>query len=71
MPLSLALLPLNMISLVGSYVGSLDEMHELMELVKAGKISPIPIDPRPLDGANQALQDLRDGKVVGRVVLKP
>lgn len=69
MPLSLATLPLKYISLVGTYVGTLQELHELMALVKAGKAKPIPITPRPLSEAPQAIQDLRDGKAVGRYVL--
>ena len=70
-PLSVALLPLKMINILGSYVGSLEEMHELMDLVKAGKIAPIPIETRALDRANESLGDLKAGKVVGRIVLKP
>jgi D-arabinose 1-dehydrogenase-like Zn-dependent alcohol dehydrogenase len=69
MPLSLAMLPLRYIRLVGSYVGTLQEMHELMGFVKAGKVRPIPITPRPLHEAPQAIRDLRDGKTVGRYVL--
>ena len=63
--------PLRMMSLVGSYVGTLDEMHELMALVRAGKVPPIPIEARPLEEVNSALNDLVDGKVLGRVVVKP
>jgi D-arabinose 1-dehydrogenase-like Zn-dependent alcohol dehydrogenase len=69
MPLPLAMLPLKYISLVGTYVGTLQELQELMALVKAGKTKPIPITPRPLNEAPQAIQDLRDGKPVGRYVL--
>jgi D-arabinose 1-dehydrogenase-like Zn-dependent alcohol dehydrogenase len=46
-------------------------MHELMALVKAGKVPPIPIETRPLSAATAALDDLRAGKVLGRVVLQP
>ena len=67
--LSVALLPLKSITLQGSFVGSPAEMAELMELVRDGKIKPLPVARRPLDQADQSLRDLRDGKVVGRVVL--
>lgn len=70
-PLSIAMLPLMMRTLQGSYVGSLEEMHELMALVQAGKIAPIPYEVRPLDEAHNALVDLKNGKVKGRVVLSP
>ncbi len=43
----------------------------MMELVKAGKIKPIPIEERPLTDANRTLDQLREGTIVGRVVLKP
>ncbi len=71
MPLSTAMLPLMMRTIQGSYVGTLEEMHELMALVQAGKIAPIPYEVRPLDAANSALNDLKAGKVKGRVVLDP
>jgi D-arabinose 1-dehydrogenase-like Zn-dependent alcohol dehydrogenase len=60
-----------MMTVEGSYVGTLEEMHELMALVKAGEIPPIPVARRPLSHATEALTDLRQGKVLGRVVLKP
>jgi D-arabinose 1-dehydrogenase-like Zn-dependent alcohol dehydrogenase len=39
--------------------------------VRAGKFDPIPVEKRPLDQTNRALDDLRAGKVVGRVVITP
>ena len=53
----------------GSYVGTTQDMAELMELVRAGKIAPIEIAERPLSEATQALADLKAGKVQGRQVL--
>jgi D-arabinose 1-dehydrogenase-like Zn-dependent alcohol dehydrogenase len=58
-------------SIIGSYTGPLGETKEMMELVRAGKISPIPIEKRPLTDANKTLDQLREGSIVGRVVLKP
>jgi D-arabinose 1-dehydrogenase-like Zn-dependent alcohol dehydrogenase len=40
-----------------------------MALVRAGKLTPVPVTERPLAEAPQALQDLREGKVLGRYVL--
>jgi D-arabinose 1-dehydrogenase-like Zn-dependent alcohol dehydrogenase len=62
-------LPMNARIIQGSYVGSLQDMTELMELVRAGKIAPIEIHERPLAEANEALADLKAGKVQGRQVL--
>ena len=55
----------------GSDLGSLSEMGELMELAKAGRIDPIPIETRALDEAQRTLYDLIEGNTVGRVILKP
>ncbi len=63
--------PLRVITIGGSYVGSLAETKEMMDLVKAGKIDPIPVETRPLSQAGQTLDDLRAGNIVGRVVLQP
>lgn len=69
--LSTPLLPQRAMTLQGSYVGSLSEMRQLLALVRQGKLSPIPIQVRPLAETASALADLRDGKVVGRMVLTP
>jgi D-arabinose 1-dehydrogenase-like Zn-dependent alcohol dehydrogenase len=70
-PLSLASMPLRMLTVEGSYVGNLEELHELMALVRAGKIQPMPYSTRPLEAANDVLEELKAGKVMGRVVLRP
>lgn len=62
-------LPMNARIIQGSYVGTLADMGELMELVRAGKVAPIEIHERPLNEANAALADLKAGKVRGRQVL--
>ncbi len=64
-------MPFKMAAIEGSYVGTLTEFHELMALVRAGKIQPMPYAIRPLETANDVLEELRGGKVVGRVVLQP
>jgi len=69
MKLSIPMLPLKMLKLVGSYVGSLEEMHELMKFIKTRKATPVPITRRPMREAPAALEDLRLGKTVGRFVL--
>ena len=69
--LALPLIPVRAIAIQGSYVGTLDELRELMALVQKVEPARIPITSRPLDQANQTLDDLRDGKLVGRIVLEP
>jgi D-arabinose 1-dehydrogenase-like Zn-dependent alcohol dehydrogenase len=57
------------IGIVGSYVGSLEELKEVVALAKKRKLRSAPVETRPAEQANAALEDLKAGKVVGRVVL--
>src|SRR6201994_2152664 len=68
---ALPLIPIKAVTIQGSYVGNLRETQELLDLVRARKIAPIPVTPMPLAQANQALMDLKNGKLVGRAVLTP
>jgi alcohol dehydrogenase, propanol-preferring len=70
-PWALPLIPIKAITIQGSYVGNLRETEELLDLVRAKKIPPIPVTPLPLAKANEALLDLQKGKLVGRAVLTP
>ena len=63
--------PLSAKSIGGSFVGSLEETKEMLNLVKQGKVDPIPVSKRDLKDATQTLDDLRDGSITGRVVLQP
>jgi D-arabinose 1-dehydrogenase-like Zn-dependent alcohol dehydrogenase len=71
MSMPLPLFPLRALSIIGSYVGSLPEAQEMMTIVRAGKVDPIPFATRPLAEADKTLSDLRAGKITGRVVLTP
>ena len=64
-------LPLRAMSLRGSYVGSQTDIAELLELVNRTGMPGVPIRTRPLEDVNAALNDLRAGKITGRVVLTP
>jgi len=63
--------PLRAMAIRGSYVGSLPEMKELLDLVRAKGLPPVPLKTRRLDEVGGVLDELRAGKVVGRVVLTP
>jgi alcohol dehydrogenase len=67
----IAMFPIKAISIEGTMTGTLAEAQEMMALARAGKIPPVPIHERPLSAAQASLDDLRGGKVVGRVVLVP
>jgi D-arabinose 1-dehydrogenase-like Zn-dependent alcohol dehydrogenase len=67
---STVLFPFKMMSIEGSYVGTLQDLKELLELGQAGKITPIPVEMRSAERATESLADLkRGGKVRGRVVM--
>lgn len=63
--------PIKALTVQGSYVGSLTEIAELLELVRTKGTPDVPVATRTLDQVNAALNDLRDGKVIGRVVITP
>ena len=64
------MLPLRALSLVGSYVGSLQEFGELCAHAREGRIALIPAELRQIEAVNSALSDLRAGRVSGRVLLE-
>ena len=69
--LPLPFIPMLGLSIAGSYVGTLDEMHRLLALAGAGRLPAIPITRRKLREVNAALDDLAAGRVAGRIVLEP
>ena len=69
--LALPLFALKSLAIAGSYVGSLQDLHELVALAQRVRLPEIPLELRPLAGVNQALDDLSRGRVVGRVILQP
>lgn len=54
----------------GSYVGSLPELKELVELARSGKLTPIPVSTCGLDEVSGVLDRLKAGTVTGRIVAK-
>jgi len=68
---AVAMFPLKAMAIEGTQTGTLAETRELIDLVRAKAIPPPPIAERPLDQASKTLDELRAGKIVGRVVLTP
>src|SRR5262249_54628791 len=54
----------------GFMVGTLAEGKELMALARAGKIKPTPMREEPMADVQKWIDELRAGRVVGRIVLK-
>jgi alcohol dehydrogenase/propanol-preferring alcohol dehydrogenase len=69
MSIPLPLMPIRALTVQGSYVGNVKELRALVDIAKAGQIPAIPITKEPLRNADAVLNRLRDGKVLGRVVL--
>jgi alcohol dehydrogenase, propanol-preferring len=66
---AVAMFPLRAMTIEGTLTGTLAEAEELLALVRGGAAVPVPMTERPLSEAQAALDDLRAGRVVGRVVL--
>jgi len=64
-------LPWKALTIQGTYVGSLQEAKELLALAQEIQLAPIRIELQPLSAASEVLDRLRQGSVVGRVVLQP
>ena len=67
-PISTVLFPFKMMTIEGSYVGTLEDLKELLALVQAGKVPPIPIETRPRrpgERGAERLEEWREGAGTG------
>lgn len=69
--LPLVTVPLRAMTIEGAYTGTFSAMQELVELARKGVVKPVVSKKYGLDGANEALGDLKAGKIVGRAVINP
>jgi D-arabinose 1-dehydrogenase-like Zn-dependent alcohol dehydrogenase len=69
--LSLPLLVMRAVTVSGSYVGSRDDLRQLIDLARRERLPPLPVKARPLEDAGAVLAELKAGKIIGRVVLHP
>jgi alcohol dehydrogenase len=60
---------LRAMAIEGVLTGTLVQAQELMALARSGTLPPLRIAERPLTEAQSALDDLRSGRVIGRLVL--
>jgi alcohol dehydrogenase, propanol-preferring len=67
-PLSIVPTVQRAITIQGSYVGNVRELRELVALAKAGKLLPMPVEKRPAERISETLDQLKAGKLIGRVV---
>ena len=57
------------ITVGGSYVGNLAELRELVLLAQSGKLARTPVEVRACSEINRTLDELKAGRVLGRVVI--
>ena len=73
-PIVPVMVAMKAVSVLGSYVGTLQDLRELMALAndtQHGALPALAVTERPLAEANNVLDELRHGRVRGRVVLTP
>jgi len=68
--IQLDLFVLHEIEFIGSRYALRDEMERVLTLFAEGKVQPVIDDVLPLEAANEALERLERGEVVGRTVLR-
>ncbi len=68
---TLALPPIaqRAVSVTGSYVGDLAELKAVVALAKKKKLKPMPVETRAASEVNRTLEELKAGRILGRVVL--
>lgn len=69
LPLSLAGMIFRALTIKGSNTGTPADLRAVLALANQGRLKPTPVRCCPADQANQALLDLKSGRVTGRAVL--
>ena len=67
--LPLPFVPMRMLTIQGSFVGTPGDLRELVDLAQGGSLPALPIERVPRAESNNALNRLKNGKVTGRLVL--
>jgi D-arabinose 1-dehydrogenase-like Zn-dependent alcohol dehydrogenase len=67
-PLSLVAVVQRALTIKGSNVGTVAELKAVVDLARSGRLKPIPIEKRPLSEVSRTLDELKAGKIIGRVV---
>jgi len=56
---------------LGAYSSTMADFARVISLAEAGRLRPVVTRKAPLANASEVLNDLRDGKIIGRAVLFP
>ena len=69
--LNLPLVPRRAFNLTGAYTGRYNDLVELVGLVKKGNLNSVVSRHYKIEESNQALEDLKSRKIVGRAIFNP
>ena len=69
-PLSLVATIQRALTIQGSHLGSIAELKQVVVLARGSKIKPIPFQKRPLSEVSRTLDELKEGAILGRVVVE-
>ena len=69
--ISLVTIPMKSIIIQGAYTGNYNDMVDLLDLARKGTINPVISKRYSLSEANNALEDLKARKILGRAVINP
>ena len=69
--LSLVTIPLKAITIQGAYTGNYNDFVALIELAKKGTIKQVISERYSLNQSNNALENLKQRKIIGRAVITP
>jgi NADPH:quinone reductase-like Zn-dependent oxidoreductase len=59
------------LSILGSYMGTMGELHEVLKHVFSGKLKPVVDKVFPLKEARAAHERMEKSEMFGKIVLKP
>jgi alcohol dehydrogenase, propanol-preferring len=68
--LALPVMVMRALNVMGSYIGTPQDLRDLVNMAREGLLPPLPLTTIPQREANHALECLHHGKVTGRFVLK-
>jgi alcohol dehydrogenase, propanol-preferring len=68
--LALPVMVMRALHVMGSYIGTPQDLRDLVNMAREGLLPPLPLTTIPQREANHALECLHHGKVTGRFVLK-
>jgi alcohol dehydrogenase, propanol-preferring len=69
--MNLAIIPLRAYTLAGAYTGKFADLVVLVAFARMGKIQSVVSNRFMLDKVNEALENLKEGKIIGRATLNP